>query len=51
MTFNINWFIEERIKHYLENTEYVELEYQKQLIFDTVRFNIYTLSRYPMERA
>lgn len=51
MTFNLNWFIEERIKHYLENTEYVELEYQKQLIFDTVRFNIYTLSRYPMERA
>ena len=51
MTFKLNDFIKERIDFHIKNSDYVELDFQKKIIYDTVRFNIYTLSRYPMERA
>ena len=48
---NINKFIEERIDFYIKNSEYIELNYQKEFIKSTVKFFIYTLTwRSALER-
>ena len=38
---NINKFIEERIDSYIKNSDYIELNYQKEFIKSTVKFFIY----------
>lgn len=48
---NINKFIEERIDSYIKNSDYIELNYQKEFIKSTVKFFIYTLTwRSALER-
>ena len=48
---NINKFIEERIDSYIKNSDYIELNYQREFIKSTVKFFIYTLTwRSALER-
>ena len=48
---NINKFIEERINSYIKNSDYIELNYQKEFIKSTVKFFTYTLTwRSALER-